>query len=432
MSGNTIVLTSLNLASPVEQVGGYNVDLETGASTDLGNKKWGAGSTFLNPPGDGGNGGVIVIEMPYTDLAFMGTGDSTVEFWAYITNNSVDQYLYGWFEPSTFAGWGFECAFNGTSLYISNYSDPDAVFLFGVDAPASPFIENTWIHVAIVMEGTKVRVFVNGNYFDERSLPNRFSLIQAHIDEPNTRGWCFGGDNDTWTLSGNIDDIRVSNVARYTGSGTYTVPPAEFTYVWAPELLQPNDANIEELTEVDLEFDVINLHPDGPFTFQWLDALTGQPPPNLSTNPRQLRMEGVTQAQEGTYYCTYDNGTVSGQSRFCRVTVRPAPASLDFDRVILADDWGRYSETLDGIYTVDPGEFDPNIANARTGYSESMLDESTLFDGQPTLSTGQGVSSSPRNGNEQSLELDDFTLSINFRITSIAGGERTLFDFGED
>ncbi len=427
-----LVLTNFNQSpTPVEKIRGYSIGLVSSAATSTTEKKWGSRSLYLPSTLS-----VATIEVPYTDIRELETSDSTIEFWVYITDNTPDQYFFGWFEPGDFAGWGFEVAINQNALGCYNWWN-DADFTFGVDAPANPFVENTWIHVAFVMEGEYLRVFVNGAYFDQRYFPRRWTLSKPHAEEENTVGFCIAGDDDSWALRGYMDDFRVSPTALYTGTGAYAVPTAEFDGTFVAETLEPENVTAEQGTEAIFSFSVENHPPSSPtatWTYQWIDARTNEPPPNISEDPRVLHLKGITQAQSGVYYCSYTDGiSISGKSKPVRLTAVSERASADFKYLLVADDWGEYANKLELMYSLSPEQFNLNIANIRNGFDPSMLaPDYPKPDGTPSLRTyPNGITVSPFNGNVQSLEDFDYTLHITFKVESFSGVQ-TLWDFGAE
>jgi hypothetical protein len=81
----------------------------------------------------------------------------------------------------------------------------------------------TWTHVAATYDGTRSNVYVNG------ALSNSMVATTTAMSFNPTYGTVAGGYNyGLYLTNENLADVRVSNVARYTGS-TYVVPTAPFT-----------------------------------------------------------------------------------------------------------------------------------------------------------------------------------------------------------
>ena len=81
---------------------------------------------------------------------------------------------------------------------------------------------NTWSHIALVFDGTKVRLYVNGNgTFENPTISN-----QPHPSWPvGDRFLNVGYDTDGVT-DGYINDLRISDVAVYTAN--FTPPTSPF------------------------------------------------------------------------------------------------------------------------------------------------------------------------------------------------------------
>jgi hypothetical protein len=145
----------------------------------------------------------------YTEQSstFIGSGDFTVELWAYKTANAVTRLFTS--NSSIFLQ---DFSFNRIGLY---WSSPET-FLGGV--PQLPL--NAWTHVAVTRQGNTFRVFYNGAL----SLTVTSSLTTA------TPGIGYIGTANTGTsefFNGYIDEFRLTKgVARYTAS--FTVPDAPY------------------------------------------------------------------------------------------------------------------------------------------------------------------------------------------------------------
>jgi hypothetical protein len=84
--------------------------------------------------------------------------------------------------------------------------------------PSAPV--NTWTHVAASYDGSTVWLGAGG-----RAVPLTPASAPTFITDYSTQ---IGGTFSRGQITGNLADVRVSNVARYTGS-TYTVPSAPFS-----------------------------------------------------------------------------------------------------------------------------------------------------------------------------------------------------------
>ena len=81
---------------------------------------------------------------------------------------------------------------------------------------------NTWSHVAIVFDGTNVRLYVNGNgTFDNPTISNKPHPSWPVGDRFLNVGYDYDGATD-----GYINDLRISDIAVYTAN--FTPPTSPF------------------------------------------------------------------------------------------------------------------------------------------------------------------------------------------------------------
>lgn len=92
----------------------------------------------------------------------------------------------------------------------------------------------TWYHVAVSFDGSTVRLFVDGNLEDSASATQIYDASTTIVRLGANASAISGGN-----FSGHIDELRVSNTARYTSG--FTAPTSAFT----------NDANTLLLMHMD-------------------------------------------------------------------------------------------------------------------------------------------------------------------------------------
>jgi hypothetical protein len=145
-----------------------------------------------------------------------GTGDFTFELWVYKQTSGKMSV----FETRTYSGSGGE-GFNLEFSSANKLEWYDSSLTAGLPGDPSAISLNTWVHYAIVRYNNVCTMYKNGT-----SVGTPKDVGSA--SQNSTRGPIIGevanGDND---FDGYMDEIRLSNVARYTGN--FTAPTSPFT-----------------------------------------------------------------------------------------------------------------------------------------------------------------------------------------------------------
>jgi hypothetical protein len=166
------------------------------AAVSTAQKKFGAGSVVFDGTGDD------LVVASNADFAF-GNGDFTVECWVYRSNASRVEWI---------AHWGTIGANYAGALYASGanliYATSGTTRITGSNVLPTA---NTWYHVAVSRSSGVTRLFVNGtqrgsSYTDANTYAQGLVKIGSY-------------SNANYFL-GYIDEIRLSNSARYTGAFT--------------------------------------------------------------------------------------------------------------------------------------------------------------------------------------------------------------------
>ena len=157
----------------------------------------GKGRHFV--PGKGINGGDHITNYPYSDMPFT----SEVWFRAEIAGAAV----FGWGRYATRyngkTGDGNEVVMNvGSPPSLSWWSDGPG----GVGAAVTP-VMGRWYHVAAVYSNGTSRIYVNGKLEGSNYHKAAMSLM-------NDIGMTIGGLRGSFQFAGDIDEVRVSRVAR--------------------------------------------------------------------------------------------------------------------------------------------------------------------------------------------------------------------------
>jgi hypothetical protein len=187
-------------------------DLQTvgNAQVSTSVKKYGTGSLAFD-----GSGDYLLSNPPSTSLYAFGTGDFTIECWAYFNVVNADQTLYDGRPTSTNGAYQhiyLEGA-TGKILYQANTS-------IQITA-TSALSATTWYHIALCRSGTNTKLFINGVQSGSTYTDSTNYTVAANRPIIGANG----SNTSVFNLNGYIDDLRVTNgYARYTT--TFTPPTA--------------------------------------------------------------------------------------------------------------------------------------------------------------------------------------------------------------
>jgi len=149
----------------------------------------------------------------HSDFNF-GTGDFTLEMWVKTADTSGD-YLFTYGE--------------GDDKHLSSYiSSPN--LLFGLydggwtstTTSGQSVVDNEWHHVAYVRAGSTLSCYIDGiSRGSVSNSTNLTTLAGGSTGGPfHIGGYSGGGNMDAY-----IDEVRISNVARYSGSFAPPIQP---------------------------------------------------------------------------------------------------------------------------------------------------------------------------------------------------------------
>ena len=177
-----------------------------------------------------GNGDFVTAPV---DTSFeFGTGDFTVELWAYISSLTAGNYqravfialglggVGGSVNPHYY-GWGLH--YTPGTLYFDKY---DGTYYSHTFATTLSF--NTWYHIAVTRSGTSLRCFVDGGQVGT-TITTSVSFNRVNTDPLILGYWRTGSAGSSYDFyHGFMDDVRVTKgVARYTSN--FTPPTASFS-----------------------------------------------------------------------------------------------------------------------------------------------------------------------------------------------------------
>lgn len=150
------------------------------------------------------------IQCPYSQDFVFGTGDFTIDFWLNCTSLSVMSNLVDVRQTSSVYQFVLQLHTSGTLVFETNYVTRIST--------GAVITTNKWYHVAVVKYQGGVRIYVNGvQYGITYTETNSYTCRSGGL--LFGKNGIHGGENYT----GYMDEIRISNVARWT---TEFVPPA--------------------------------------------------------------------------------------------------------------------------------------------------------------------------------------------------------------
>lgn len=160
--------------------------------------KFGGSSGYFDGSGD-------YISLPQSSDWDFGSGDFTIEFWAYLLSHGGGGYNH------------YFSIINQNTFGFKSYSDFYYLAANGsvqVSTSAPPVL-NSWQHIALVRNGTSLKIFVNG-------VESGSSTISPETSYGSSSGSSYVGSG--WSgeyLHGYIDEFRITKgIARYASNFT--------------------------------------------------------------------------------------------------------------------------------------------------------------------------------------------------------------------
>ena len=205
---NTSLLCNFTNAGIIDATAKNDLETVGNAQISTTQSKFGGSSMYFDGTGD-------YLVTPSSPVNILGSGDFTVELWAYPSNtSSAYRALVGSENYNSTTG-GWTIYQNGTAI---------EVWLTGGSSPlinaTSSLTATTWQHIALSRASGTVRLFVNGTSVGSASNSAEWTGQRIFIGDNNVSG-------TDYFYNGYIDDLRITKgVARYTTN--FTPPIARF------------------------------------------------------------------------------------------------------------------------------------------------------------------------------------------------------------
>jgi len=198
---NTSLLLNFTNASIIDSTGKNDLETVGDAQISTSVKKFGTGSLKFDGTGD-------YLSIPSNSNLAFGTGDFTIELWAYL--NSQGTFII--YDPRTTEP--------QIVPVIYTYLGQIRFYVNGVDRiVGSTLSATTWHHIAVCRSGSSTKLFVNGTQSGS-TYSDSNNYIQTRVV------FCVYPGDLTSYFNGYLDDIRITKgVARYTSA--FTPPSAQ-------------------------------------------------------------------------------------------------------------------------------------------------------------------------------------------------------------
>jgi RHS repeat-associated protein len=191
----------------------HSVTVNSGAYTDTNPKKFGTASAYIHS-----DPACLDLSVAASDDWDFGSGDFTIDFWAYFNSEGWDVGLVSRDDYDA-SNYGFAIHRTAANkLRARACGIGQAVY----DSTTTIGMGSSWRHIAFVRSGNTVKLFIDGN--------QEFSTsVSGSIAKSGSPGLAIGsyydGANRKY-LDGNIDELRIiKGIAKWTSN--FTVPSGE-------------------------------------------------------------------------------------------------------------------------------------------------------------------------------------------------------------
>lgn len=166
--------------------------------------KFGSSSAYFDGSGD-------AVRFPATAPTWLGIIDFTIEFWAYTINYTTIRHFY---DQRTVTTSQVVPLIRVTTTGALSY------YVSGADritSSSDAILTDTWQHIAVVRSNGTTRMYLDGVQVGSDYADTNFYVRS----QPVIGGYTSGANSHY----GYIDEVRVSNIARYTGNFTPASEP---------------------------------------------------------------------------------------------------------------------------------------------------------------------------------------------------------------
>ena len=223
---NTFVLNAFNGTSQnfSTQALGYAAYSSTDTTVTMSTSQYKYGTSSLYLPG--GTSALNLNDIPQNPTTW------TIEFDTYMSSKTTGNVLLCGYDGSSYKGLVLQLNGSTSTLVLSlssHLNEGDIASAIG----STDLSNNTWTHIALVFDGSTYYFFTDGSLSASASSsmpisPGLWSCLQLGTWNSSGTSW-----------NGYIDNLRISNSARYTS--TFTPPSAAFAFDSNTLILQTFD-----------------------------------------------------------------------------------------------------------------------------------------------------------------------------------------------
>lgn len=172
------------------------------------------GSLYFDGTGD-------TLSIPSSLITALGTSDFTLEAWIYLSSNPTNCMVYSngnWAANKWALQTNGGSAVNKVTFWVNNINANAATL-----TSSTTLTTSTWYHVAVTRSGSTFKLFINGT---QEALTTSSASLDGSVTTTNYVG--SDGVTASTYFNGNIQDLRITKYARYTG--TFTPPVRTFAH----------------------------------------------------------------------------------------------------------------------------------------------------------------------------------------------------------